>query len=55
VLLVLGGYGTANLSKLLTNRFSVPGSDAEKGLSILRSRFHELRPPVPGAQPQPAR
>jgi RND superfamily putative drug exporter len=41
VLFVLGGYGTANLGKLLTNRFSVPGSDAEKGLSILRGRFHE--------------
>ncbi len=41
VLLVLGGWATANLGKLLTNRFSVPGSDAEKGLQILRSRFHE--------------
>jgi RND superfamily putative drug exporter len=41
VLFVLGGYATSNLSKLLTNRFSVPGSDAEKGLDILRSRFHE--------------
>ena len=41
VLFLLGGYATSNLGKLLTNRFSVPGSDAEKGLSILRSRFHE--------------
>ncbi len=41
VLLVLGGWATANVGKLLTNRFSVPGSDAEKGLSILRTRFHQ--------------
>jgi uncharacterized membrane protein YdfJ with MMPL/SSD domain len=41
VLFVLGGYATSELGKLLTNRFSVPGSDAEKGLDILRSRFHE--------------
>ena len=31
----------ANLGSLLTNRFSVPGSDAERGLDILRSHFHE--------------
>jgi len=41
VLFLLGGYATANVGKLLTNRFSVPGSDAEKGLNVLRSRFHE--------------
>src|SRR5579859_6722714 len=41
VLLLLGGVATANLGKLLTNRFSVPGSDAEKGLQILQARFHE--------------
>jgi RND superfamily putative drug exporter len=41
VLFLLGGYATSNLSKLLTNRFSVPGSDSEKGLTILRERFHE--------------
>jgi len=40
-LFVLGGYASANLGKLLTNRFSVPGSEAEKGLSILKSRFNE--------------
>jgi uncharacterized membrane protein YdfJ with MMPL/SSD domain len=40
-LLVLGSWGTANVGKLLTNRFSVPGSDAERGLDILRARFHE--------------
>ncbi len=41
VLFVLGGYAASNLGKLLTNRFSVPGSEAEKGLSILESRFNE--------------
>ena len=40
-LLLLGGWATANLGKLLTNRFSVPGSDAEKGLQVLQSRFNE--------------
>jgi RND superfamily putative drug exporter len=41
VLFVLGGYAASNLGKLLTNRFSVPGSEAEKGLNILRDRFNE--------------
>src|SRR6516165_11695194 len=41
VLLILGGYAASDLGRLLTNRFSVPGSDAEKGLTILRSQFHE--------------
>src|SRR5437763_5878558 len=41
VLILLGGYGTANVGKLLTNRFSVPGSESERGLDLLRARFHE--------------
>ncbi|HWX96533.1 MAG TPA: MMPL family transporter [Solirubrobacteraceae bacterium] len=41
ILLLLGGWATTDLGRLLTNRFSVPGSDAERGLEILRSRFHE--------------
>jgi RND superfamily putative drug exporter len=41
VLFLVGGYAASNLSKLLTNRFSVPGSQAEAGLSILRSHLHE--------------
>src|SRR5947209_6422006 len=41
VLAVLGAWGTANVGKLLTNRFSVPGSDAERGLNVLRAHFHE--------------
>ena len=38
---MLGGWATANVGKLLTNRFSVPGSDAERGLEVLKARFHE--------------
>ncbi len=41
VLAVLGMAAASNLGSLLTNRFSVPGSDAERGLNALRSRFHE--------------
>jgi len=41
VLFLLGGAATSNLSSLLSNRFSVPGSDAERGLTLLRDRFHE--------------
>src|SRR5947208_11563604 len=41
VLFVVGGYGAANVGKLLTNRFSVPGSDAERGLNLLKDRFNE--------------
>jgi putative drug exporter of the RND superfamily len=41
VLFVVGGYGAANVGKLLSNRFSVPGSDAERGLNLLEDRFNE--------------
>jgi RND superfamily putative drug exporter len=41
VLLVLGGAAAAHLGGLLTNRFSVPGSDSERGLDLLRERMHE--------------
>ncbi len=41
VLFVLGIAAASNLGSLLSNRFSVPGSDSERGLNILRSRFHE--------------
>jgi RND superfamily putative drug exporter len=41
VLAVLGVMAASSLSSLLSNRFSVPGSDAERGLNILRTRFHE--------------
>ena len=41
VALVVGGVAAANLGDLLTNRFSVPGSDSERGLDILKDRMHE--------------
>jgi RND superfamily putative drug exporter len=41
VLFVLGGTAAANLSGLLTNRFSVPGSEAENGLNIAKQHFAE--------------
>src|SRR3989440_10039378 len=41
VVFVLGVAATSNLGSLLTNRFSVPGSDAERGLTITKQRFHE--------------
>jgi uncharacterized membrane protein YdfJ with MMPL/SSD domain len=41
VLLVAGGAAASNLGDLLSNRFSVPGSDAERGLDLLKDRMHE--------------
>jgi uncharacterized membrane protein YdfJ with MMPL/SSD domain len=41
VLFVLGGAAAANLGDLLSNRFSVPGSDSERGLDLLKERMHE--------------
>jgi uncharacterized membrane protein YdfJ with MMPL/SSD domain len=41
VLFVFGAYGAANVGKLLSNRFSVPGSDAEDGLNLVKDRLHE--------------
>jgi uncharacterized membrane protein YdfJ with MMPL/SSD domain len=41
VALLLAGYASSGLSDLLTNRFSVPGSDAEKGLDLLKDHFGE--------------
>ena len=38
---VLGAAATANLGSLLTNRFSVPGSDSERGLDLLKAHVHE--------------
>jgi uncharacterized membrane protein YdfJ with MMPL/SSD domain len=39
VLLVLGGYAASNLGGLLSNRFSVPGAESERGLEILKERM----------------
>src|SRR5262245_45068872 len=38
-LFVFGAYGAANVGKLLSNRFSVPGSDAEEGLNLVKDRL----------------
>jgi putative drug exporter of the RND superfamily len=38
---VLGAAGAANLGGLLTNRFSVPGSEAEAGLNVAKDHFGE--------------
>src|SRR6187200_592578 len=40
-LFIFGGAAAANLGGLLSNRFSVPGSDAERGLDLLKDRMHE--------------
>jgi putative drug exporter of the RND superfamily len=39
VLFVLGGLAAANLGGLLTNRFSVPGAESERGLELLQERM----------------
>src|SRR4051794_3271158 len=39
VVVVVAGGASAGLGDLLTNRFSVPGSDAEKGFDLLKGHF----------------
>jgi uncharacterized membrane protein YdfJ with MMPL/SSD domain len=39
VLFVLGAVAAANLGGLLSNRFSVPGSESERGLELLEERM----------------
>src|SRR4051812_30991094 len=39
VLFLLGGYAAANLGGLLSNRFSVPGAESERGLNLLKDRM----------------
>jgi uncharacterized membrane protein YdfJ with MMPL/SSD domain len=41
VVVVLGGAASAGLGDLLTNRFSVPGSEAEQGRNLLGVHFSE--------------
>src|SRR3712207_3277064 len=41
IVFVISGMASSGLADLLTNRFSVPGSDAEKGLDLLKDRFGE--------------
>src|SRR3954447_8120663 len=39
VFFALGGFAASNLGDLLTNRFSVPGAESERGLELLRDRM----------------
>jgi hypothetical protein len=39
VLFLLGGYATSGLSALLTNRFTLPGTDTARADSILEDHF----------------
>jgi uncharacterized membrane protein YdfJ with MMPL/SSD domain len=41
VALAFGAAAVSDLGRLLSNRFSVPGSDAERGLDLIKSRMHE--------------
>src|SRR3954469_18478938 len=41
VLFLFGGYAAGNLGGLLSNRFSVPGADSERGLDLLKDRMHD--------------
>jgi uncharacterized membrane protein YdfJ with MMPL/SSD domain len=41
VVFVFAGYGASHLSDLLTNRFSVPGSEAEQGRDLLSEKIGE--------------
>src|SRR3954466_5503032 len=40
-LFLVGGVAAAGLGDLLSNRFSVPGADAERGLTLLKDHMHE--------------
>jgi uncharacterized membrane protein YdfJ with MMPL/SSD domain len=40
-LFVFGGYAASHLSSLLSNQFTVPGSESQRGLDVLRARFHQ--------------
>src|SRR3954470_8380398 len=39
VLFLLGGFAAANLGGLLSNRFSVPGAESERGLELIQDRM----------------
>jgi uncharacterized membrane protein YdfJ with MMPL/SSD domain len=41
VLFLLGGYAASNVGDLLSNRFSVPGSESERGLDLLKDRMND--------------
>jgi uncharacterized membrane protein YdfJ with MMPL/SSD domain len=41
VLFLLGGAAASNLGSLLSNRFSIPGAESQRGLDLLRKTFDE--------------
>jgi len=41
VIVIAGGWGASGLGSLLTNRFSVPGSEAEQGRTLLAEHFQQ--------------
>jgi RND superfamily putative drug exporter len=41
VLFVLGGVAASNLGGLLSNRFSVPGAESERGLELIQDRMSD--------------
>src|SRR3954471_14702966 len=41
VVVVLAGAASAGLADLLTNRFSIPGAESEKGFDILKQDFKQ--------------
>ncbi|MDQ6816354.1 MAG: MMPL family transporter, partial [Actinomycetota bacterium] len=40
-LFAFGGYAASNLGSLLSNQFTVPGSESQRGLDVLRNKFHQ--------------
>jgi RND superfamily putative drug exporter len=41
IALVLGGTASAGLTDLLTNRFSIPGSESQKGSDLIENKMHD--------------
>jgi uncharacterized membrane protein YdfJ with MMPL/SSD domain len=63
VVILAGGYATSQLSPLLSNTFTVPGSDSERARTILQDHFgdrsdgeflviYRIRRPIPGLGPR---
>src|SRR6478672_8231084 len=63
VVILAGGYATSRLSPLLSNTFTVPGSDSERARTILQDHFgdrsdgeflviYRIRRPLPGLRPR---
>ena len=63
VVILAGGYATSRLSPLLSNTFTVPGSDSERARTILQDHFgdrsdgeflviYRIHRPLPGLRPR---